>query len=1126
MREPPPENDFTPSGFFAVRTPLLPFDELLAWGDGLEAAAAGDDPARLEAALAADRARLRQRLRAVFARPEVREALFVASPDLEGRFDLWLRDTQAPSASAGTMVPLASASGLSGTHAPSASGGAAAVPSLALGTCVPESEPGQKMERALVRYFARMAGRATPFGLFAGCSVGTIGDETSLVLADRARYRRHTRLDMDYLVALTDALARAPELRPALALGVNSSLYPARGRLRYCEVRRTSKGWTHHQVALETTDYLEAVLARAREGASPEALAALLVETDPGASVEEAQDYIGDLIDNQVLVSELSPAVTGPEPVSGLVGRLRERAATAASDRLDQVRQELAALDAGGLGAEPARYRRIARLLEALPGEVQLGRLFQVDLVKPVVSARLGPAVLDEIRRGVALLHRLARRPRQDPLARFRQAFVSRYEGREVPLVEALDGDTGVGFDTLTGAATEASSLLDGLTFPEAGEETARWGRREALLLRKLGEALAGGAGEVVLTPRDVDEMAEPDPPPLPGAFAVLAAVAAGSEAALAGGDFRVLLAGGSGPSGARLLGRFCHADPQLHRCVQEHVRAEEALEPDAVFAEIVHLPEGRLGNILARPVLRAYEIPYLGRAGVPAGRQIPVTDLRVSVAGGRLLLRSVRLGRRVIPRLTSAHNFHTSQGIYRFLCALQAEGTAGDLGWDWGPLGDAPFLPRVVSGRLVLSRASWRVSQDELTPLGRVQGAARFRAVQAWRARRRLPRWIALADADNELPVDLDNVLAVDTLVELVKGRERATLVELFPGPDQLWARGPEGRFVHELVVPFVRCPVATGGPPVALPARRQASRPSPRAAESRSFPPGSEWLYAKLYTGPATADQVLRDVVRPVTAAALESGAADRWFFVRYGDPDWHLRLRVHGRPARLHGEVFPALQAAVAPLLEDGRLWRVQLDTYEREVERYGGPEGVMLAERLFHADSEAVLALAALLAKDPRTDLRWRLALAGVDRLLTDLGLDPDTRRTIIRQARTGFAAEFRAGADFKHQLGTRFRPERPSLEALLGPTPGGDARLASGLEVLRHRSERLAPVTAELRTCAGAGRLSVPLAELAVSYLHMHANRLLRSAHRAQELVLYDFLSRLYESQAGRAHERR
>jgi hypothetical protein len=56
--------------------------------------------------------------------------------------------------------------------------------------------------------------------------------------------------------------------------------------------------------------------------------------------------------------------------------------------------------------------------------------------------------------------------------------------------------------------------------------------------------------------------------------------------------------------------------------------------------------------------------------------------------------------------------------------------------------------------------------------------------------------------EADNEPPIDLENPLAVDTLVELSKGWKRSRLVEVFPGPDDLRARGPEGRFVHELIV------------------------------------------------------------------------------------------------------------------------------------------------------------------------------------------------------------------------------------------------------------------------------------------------------------------------------------
>jgi class I lanthipeptide synthase len=49
-----------------------------------------------------------------------------------------------------------------------------------------------------------------------------------------------------------------------------------------------------------------------------------------------------------------------------------------------------------------------------------------------------------------------------------------------------------------------------------------------------------------------------------------------------------------------------------------------------------------------------------------------------------------------------------------------------------------------------------------------------------------------------------------------------------------------------------------------------------------------------------------------------------------------------------------------------------------------------------------------------------------------------------------------------------------------------------------------------------------GRLAVPVAELAKSFIHMHANRCLRSAPRAHELVLYDFLDRCYASQIARA----
>jgi lantibiotic biosynthesis protein len=1068
------QSDFVPSGFVALRTPLLPFGELLAWSEGLQSPAMLNDLADLEEALVSDRIRLRGRLRATVARSEIREALFVASPDLDESLEHWMRN--------------------------------------------PESDRGQRIERALVRYFLRMAGRPTPFGLFAGCSVATIGSETRLLIGKREQYQRHTRLHMDYLYALIDALERHPAMRNALVYYPNSSLYRAAGRVRYVETRLDGEIRSHFLVAVEETEYLNSTLAKAREGATKNALATALVAADPEVSLEEAEEYIEELIDSQLLVSELSPVVTGLEPIHTLIDQLRNRGgAVNVAERLDEARRSLEEIDSRGLGVESNYYRAVAGLLESLPAKVELPRLFQVDMIKPVREASIGKEVLAEITKAVEILHRLSGRPLNTELDRFRDSFINRYgDGREVPLVEVLDEEVGIGFNPSTGPQAEASALLKELVFPPASEETATWSSHYSFLLAKLEGALLRGEQEIALEEKDLERLESKERLPLPDAFAVTATLSAASEEAIARGDFHLILNTVHGPSGAQLLGRFCHADRALREHVEDLLRAEEAFEPEAIFAEIVHLPEGRVGNILLRPLLREYEIPYLGRSG--AKQQIPVDDLMVTVLGSRVVLRSRRLGREVIPRLTSAHNYtQRSLGLYRFLCLLQSQGVTGGLGWSWGPFENAPFLPRVLAGRIVLSRAQWQISKEELQSLGKARGAELFLTVQKWRSERRLSHFVLLADEDNGLPIDLDNILSVETLINLIKNRESAVLVEMIPGPQELCARGPEGRFTHELIMPFVRTRQAN--------TQKQVGKTSGQIR--RSFPPGSEWLFMKLYTGTSTADRVLCDVVRPLVDKAIGSGASDQWFFIRYGDPDWHLRLRFHGDPRRLHSEVMPALHEEMSPLLDDGRLWRIQFDTYDREIERYGGPVGILLAEKIFHADSEAAISIVELLSGDEGAEARWQLTLCGIDMLLSDLGLDLQGKKSLMEQIREVFGREFRADTtDLKHQLGKKYMKERRKLEALINPDSDKQSPFIEGLAIFRNRSERLAPLVGELKACERAGRLSVPVTGSASSYIHMHANRLLRSVQRVQELVLYDLLLRLYESQLARVRNRK
>ena len=230
------------------------------------------------------------------------------------------------------------------------------------------------------------------------------------------------------------------------------------------------------------------------------------------------------------------------------------------------------------------------------------------------------------------------------------------------------------------------------------------------------------------------------------------------------------------------------------------------------------------------------------------------------------------------------------------------------------------------------------------------------------------------------------------------------------------------------------------------------------------------------------------------------------------------------MRGDPERLHAEVMPILFDLVQPLLAVGVLWRIQFDTYERELERYGGPAGTTLSERIFHADSDAVMRIIQLAEGDLTADDRWRVALLGMDRLFADLGLDLGDRLAVVKTARDAFASELRIDDQLRRQLDDRFRRERVGLEQLMvDPTAAGaPPPVAAAARSFELRSRVVRPIAAELASLADAGGLQVGWRELVGSHGHMHANRILGCSIRAQEFVLYDLLSRLYRTWIGRS----
>jgi thiopeptide-type bacteriocin biosynthesis protein len=271
---------------------------------------------------------------------------------------------------------------------------------------------------------------------------------------------------------------------------------------------------------------------------------------------------------------------------------------------------------------------------------------------------------------------------------------------------------------------------------------------------------------------------------------------------------------------------------------------------------------------------------------------------------------------------------------------------------------------------------------------------------------------------------------------------------------------------------------------------------------------------------------DRLLLQTILPLVQKILAAGHADRWFFIRYNDPHLHLRLRFHGDPKRLSSEVLPKLWEYANPEIQRGTLWRVQLDTYEREIERYGGLEGIEIAERFFHLDSELVLELLSTLRLSANPAARWQSACYSVDRLLSGLGFNTNEKRQIVNKSGKYYEKNFSVDQRYKKQISDKFRNERSTLEKIVAGSEELDTFPPGIHYAIAAYAERIKTIRADLEAKSATGELTQPISEMASSYVHMHLNRLFRSAQNAQEMVIYDFLARTYDSKMAKEKRER
>lgn len=879
----------------------------------------------------------------------------------------------------------------------------------------------RRLVLSLARYLVRGTGRATPFGLFAGVAPIHFGPATTA--RSGRRHKTIARVDAEWLARVVERLEASVALRRRLTVVVNDLAFVRDGRLVVgCERHAGASSKTSAaEVSVTLTKAVDMVVQAARTPVAVADLADALAAGFPATRASVIEGMVAELVTRRLLVTSLRPPMTAADPLGQVIEQATACGGDAFPDVADllgllrDVRRDLAAHNQSTTSRTRQRVLRV-QVSAAMNNIAATGKPLAVDL-RVDDRVVLSEQVAQEAQAAADALVRLAVHPAGSPAWRdYHSRFLERYGmGAVVAVGDLVNADTGLGFP-----AGYRGTRLTPPAAPSLSE-------RDVMLLALAQKAALDRSTEVVLDDNAIGRLAVNDLTAVQPHTELRFRIQAPTREALDRGEFELVVAGVSRAAGTT-TGRFLDMlDIDDRERMTTAYRSLPTLHDDA-FAAQVSGPTlyPRAENVARSPQVLPTLVSFAEHRA-PDEQTVALDDLAVTADAQHLYLVSRSRDRLVEPTVFSAVEFtHAAHPLLRFLCEITTARATVCAPFSWGAASRLPYLPRIRYRRTVLTPARWTVDASDL-PGPSSSWAAWTEQLAAWRRRYALSESVYLGEDDRRLHLNLNRPAHLHLLrVEL----DRTGKVALREAPEGDAFGWFDGR-AHEIVVPLAADQPA--------PARRRRRPWSASAVEPAlgHLPGSDEWLYLKLYGHPDRHDAILTGHVPRLVRTGHEPM---QWWFLRYQDPEPHLRLRFRLTDGTDYAETARHVATWTAGLRERGLIGHAQLDTYYPEVGRFGPGPTMTAAEAVFAADSEAVLAQLASLACTGAPHKQALIAASTVDLAIAASGDSGVGLRWLLDHVdRTAIEAPARQVHD---QAITLADPD--NQRAALRVFPGGDA----------------------------------------------------------------------------------
>lgn len=278
------------------------------------------------------------------------------------------------------------------------------------------------------------------------------------------------------------------------------------------------------------------------------------------------------------------------------------------------------------------------------------------------------------------------------------------------------------------------------------------------------------------------------------------------------------------------------------------------------------------------------------------------------------------------------------------------------------------------------------------------------------------------------------------------------------------------------------------------------------------RNFIVGEEWLYYKIYCGNHTADKILSNEIQTIVKKLLKQNLIDQWFFIRYNDPDDHLRLRFHLINVNAIKEVLELITFHLSKLFQNDTIYDIILPTYKREIERYG-ENTILDSEKLFYYNSRKIIELISNTTPEFDEIARIFSSLHMINNLLKYFEIPLQAGQEFVEDKCLGFKQEHNIQKENITKMTKLYSNYKSEILPFLAE--GRDPEYLEGLSgIIKFKTEEVKTIKKILNNVPSDNRSYI--LELIASFVHMNINRTFRSKQREYELICYDFMNKYYK----------